>query len=110
MIRLHARRKAFLRNGFKDLQEMWPIFAPLGESPAAYVRHSNWRHVPTIVTVRNELVRDERVHNLIKCREKTEQMLIVLRVFQVQLKQDIGFDGWSRIPARIKSTLAWRDA
>lgn len=45
-----------------------------------------------------------------ECQVKAEQVLITLRAFQARLKQDIGFDGWSRIPVRIKPALAWHGA
>jgi hypothetical protein len=97
----------FDRLGFDKLKELWPVFAPGGQALAAYVGGAHWQHVPAAVTMRNKLVHGERVYPLPECRERTGQVLAALRVFQRRLVEDIGFDGWSRLPVRIKPALPW---
>ena len=99
--------KLFANMGFKNLQEMWPVFAPHQDSLSTYIGHANWQHVPAAVTMRNKLVHGERVYNLSECQEKTAQVLTALQSFQARLRIDIGFDGWTRIPVRIKPALQW---
>lgn len=97
----------FDRLGFDRLRELWPVFAPGGQSLAEYIGAARWQHVPAAVAMRNKLVHGERVYRLPECREKTEQVLAALRVFRRRLVEDVGFDGWSRLPVRIKPALSW---
>lgn len=99
----------FGRSSFKDLKEMWHLFykEPIG-LPDLF-SGSSWQHICKAQEMRNRLVHGQRVFKLDECHSRAQALLAVHRELREKLMNDIGFDGWSRLPTRRKCALPWLD-
>ena len=91
--------------GFKKQKEVWSCFDPRGRNLPGIVGNHHWQYVNNAVKMRNNLVHGSRVYPLSDCKEVAEQILSLLDQIVVSFNLEYGFNGWSRVSIRRKSTL-----
>lgn len=115
MLRFYAVRRGFTskqsellfaKMGFYQLKDVWPCFEKDIRSLPATIG-TPWQKVPQAVTMRNKIVHGEQVFKLATCRAEAENVLKALDVLRQQCLKDVTYDGWSRLPVRIKPCLGW---
>lgn len=97
----------FEHMSFNRLKDMWICFDKTQQPLSARAGNKAWQHIPNAITMRNKLIHGERVYKLDECRKETRHVMVALRTFQTSLKNNIGFDGWSKLPVRRKAELPW---
>ena len=97
----------FDKMGFENLTAGWPCFDVQNRSLAKFIGQTTWQHVPPAVTMRNKLVRGERLHNLEECKASAEKVIEALNELRNRLLVESHFDCWSRLPVRKKPAVQW---
>ena len=115
MLRFYAVRRGFaskqsdllfVKMGFHQLKDVWPCFERNNRSLPDTVG-AHWQTVPPAVTMRNKIVHGEQAFKLTTCRAEAENVLKALDALRNQTLTDVSYDGWSRLPVRIKPRLGW---
>lgn len=118
MLRFYAVRRGFTskqsellfaKMGFHQLKDVWSCFEKDNRSLSDTVG-THWQKVPPAVTMRNKIVHGEQVFKLATCRAEAENVLKALDALRLQVLKDVSYDGWSRLPVRIKPRLGWNVA
>jgi len=91
--------------GFKNQKEIWSCFDPNGKNLPEIIGNKHWQHINKAVKMRNDLVHGTRVYNLNLCKEMAENILELLDQSVASFNAEYGYDGWSRVSIRKKSTL-----
>lgn len=115
MLRFYAVRRGFTskqsellfsKMGFHQLKDVWACFERENRSLPDTVGKL-WHCVPSAVTMRNKIVHGEQVFKLAACRIEAENVLKALDAFREHVLKNVNYDGWSRLPVRIKPRLSW---
>lgn len=118
MLRFYAVRRGFTskqseilfaKMGFHQLKDVWSCFEKNNRSLPDTVGTA-WQKIPAAVTMRNRIVHGEQVFNLATCRAEAENVLKALDALRQQTLNDVSYDGWSRLPVRVKPRLGWNAA
>ena len=116
MLRFYAVRRGFTskqsailfsKMGFHQLKDVWPCFEAQNRNLSAMVGEQIWHKVLAAVSMRNKIVHGEQVFNLATCRTEAENVLAALDSLRNNVLRDVKFDGWSRLPVRVKPRVGW---
>ena len=91
--------------GIENIKQVWACFDPLHEGMSSFVPQTTLQKISTAQKKRNDLVHGKKVFKLSDCRQTTEEVLQALDEVRTLLEARYGFDGWSKMKRRIKSTL-----
>jgi hypothetical protein len=99
----------FAKMGFHQLKDVWQCFEKSNRSlPDSVGLH--WQCIPHAVTMRNKIVHGEQVYNLAECKAEAQNVLNALDAFRKTSLNDVGYDGWTKLPVRRKPRLEWHAA
>lgn len=96
----------FAKMGFEQLKGIWPCFERSNRTLPDTVG-AHWQNVPIAIAKRNKIVHGEKVYALADCRVNAELVLRALDALQQETLGDVEYDGWARLPVRIKPRLDW---
>lgn len=91
--------------GFKKQKDIWNCFDPNGKKLHEIIGNTHWQHVNKAVKMRNALVHGSRVYHLSKCKEMAEKIIELLDQTVTSFNKVYGYDGWTKVSIRKKSTL-----
>lgn len=91
--------------GIENIKQTWSCFDPRHEDLSSFVPKATLQIISGAQTKRNELVHGKKVFKLEDCRQTAEDVLVALDEVRGIMEQRYGFDGWSTMTRRIKSTL-----
>lgn len=91
--------------GIENIKQVWVCFDPKNEPLSSFIAQGTLKTVMDAQTMRNDLVHGKAVYDLSDCRDTAKEVLDALDEIRTLLDSRYGFDGWSPIKKRIKSTL-----
>ena len=91
--------------GFNKQKEIWACFDPEGRSLPEIIGNNHWQHIGAAVTMRNNLVHGARAYKLEDCKRTAENILDLIDQTITSFNTEYGYDGWSTVSIRRKSTL-----
>ncbi len=92
-------------HGFDRKSDLWACFDPSGRKLPEIIGNNHWQHIQKAKKMRNNLAHGSRVYNLCTCKEVTENMLDSINQTVSCFRREYGYDGWSALSVRYKSTL-----
>ena len=91
--------------GIENIKSVWACFDPKNEKLSDFTKQGTLKSIADAQTMRNKLVHGIAVYSPAHCQEVTNDVLTALDDLRQTLDQRYGFDGWTVIKRRIKSTL-----
>lgn len=102
---VHADQLMSKFRGIENIKQVWPCFDPKNEDLGAFIPKATLQTIQAAQKKRNELVHGKNVFKLAECRQTAEDVLAAMDEVRKLLDARYGFDGWSKMKRRIKSTL-----
>jgi hypothetical protein len=91
--------------GIENIKSVWACFDPKHEKLSDFMKQGSLKSIANAQTMRNKLVHGIAVYSQDDCQVAANDVLTALDDLRITLDQRYGFDGWSAIKRRIKSTL-----
>ena len=91
--------------GIENIKSVWSCFDPRHKKLSDFVAQGTWKSIADAQTMRNQLVHGVAVFSPADCQVVANDVLTALDDLRGTLDKRYGFDGWSAIKRRIKSTL-----
>ncbi len=91
--------------GIENIKQVWECFDPKHEPLSSFIQKATLKTISDAQAKRNILVHGKQVFKLADCRQTAEDVLDALDEVRSVLEARYGFDGWSKMKRRIKSTL-----
>ena len=91
--------------GIENIKSVWSCFDPRHEKLSDFMKQGTWKFIADAQTKRNKLVHGIPVYSQDDCQAAANDVLAALDDLRNTLDQRYGFDGWSAMKRRIKSTL-----
>jgi hypothetical protein len=92
-------------DGLNKIKEIWECFDPNNRKLSGFLAPTTLQAIAEIQRKRNDLVHGSRVFGLNHCRREAERALTALSDLRKTFEKRYGYDGWSKIRVRTKSTL-----
>lgn len=91
--------------GIENIKSVWSCFDPKHQKLSDFIKPSTLKSIADAQTMRNKLVHGIAVYSQTNCQVTANDVLTALDDLRNTLDQRYGFDGWSAMKRRIKSTL-----
>ncbi len=92
-------------NGIESIKSVWACFDPKHEKLSDFTNQGTLKSIADAQKMRNKLVHGTAVYSQTTCKAVTNDVLKALDDLRTTLDQRYGYDGWTVIKRRIKSTL-----
>lgn len=91
--------------GIENIKQIWSCFDPKHEKLSDFVAQGTLKSIADAQTMRNKMVHGIAVYSMADCKSAANDVLSALTDLRNTLDQRYGFDGWSVMKRRVKSTL-----
>ena len=91
--------------GIDNLKAVWSCFDPKHEKLSDFIKQGTLKSIADAQTMRNKLVHGVAVYSEANCQVAANDVLTPLDDLRETLNQRYGFDGWSAMTRRMKSSL-----
>lgn len=91
--------------GIESIKQVWVCFDPHNEPLFKFVKSSALKVIADAQTMRNKMVHGSAVYKVEDCKNTALEVLDALDTLRSALNDRYGFDGWTPMKRRIKSTL-----
>lgn len=91
--------------GIENIKSVWACFDTRHEKLSDFVAQGTLKAIADAQTMRNQLVHGIAVYSPADCHRAAIDVLAALDGLRGALDKRYGFDGWSTVKRRIKSTL-----
>lgn len=91
--------------GIENIKSVWSCFDPKHKKLSDFTKQGTLKSIADAQTMRNKLVHGIAVYSQANCQAAANDVLTALDDLRNTLDHRYGFDGWSTMTRRIKSTL-----
>lgn len=91
--------------GIENIKSVWSCFDPKHEKLSDFTNQGTLKSIADAQTMRNKMVHGIAVYSQDDCQAAAKYALTALDDLRNTLNQRYGFDGWSTMKRRNKSTL-----